>query len=164
MSVWDGVIELELKSGAKLELSQGKTLFWPKGAVEPIELPLTPMFMHADPDWRPDPKTIPANTRDLFGAVEKKGSPPGLYVTVYDGHVTMENEGGAVELGKGEAGFSGEVDIKPIRLTIQPLFQVRDIFPSPKDFTEKDAQGILQLIVDELGGPGKEKEFECEIR
>jgi len=75
VSVWDGVIELELKSGAKLELSEGKTLFWPKGAVEPIELPVTPMFMHADPDCRPDPKTIPANTKDLFGAVDKKGSP-----------------------------------------------------------------------------------------
>ncbi|MBW2343457.1 MAG: FecR domain-containing protein [Deltaproteobacteria bacterium] len=164
VSVWDGVIELELKSGAKLELSEGKTLFWPKGAVEPIELPVTPMFMHADPDWRPDPKTIPANTKDLFGAVDKTGSAPGLYVTVYDGHVTMENEGGAVELGKGEAGFSSEAAIKPIRLTIQPLFQVQDIIPFPKGFTEKDAQGILKLIVDELGEPGKKKEFECEIR
>jgi hypothetical protein len=164
VSVWDGVIELELKSGAKLELSEGKTLFWPKGAVEPIELPVTPMFMHADPDWRPDPKTIPADTKDLFGALDTKGSPPGLYVTVYDGHVTMENEGGAVELGKGEAGFSGEVTIKPIRLTIQPLFQVQDIFPFPKDFTQKDAQGILQSIVDEIGDADKKKEFECEIR
>ncbi|MBW1796893.1 MAG: FecR domain-containing protein [Deltaproteobacteria bacterium] len=164
VSVWDGVIELELKSGAKLELSEGKTLFWPKGAVEPIELPVTPMFMHADPDWRPDPKNIPVNTKDLFGAVDKKGSPPGLYVTVYDGHVTMENEGGTVELGKGEAGFSDKAAIKPIRLTIQPLFQVRDFIPFPKGFTEKDAQGILKLIVDELGEPGKKKEFECEIR
>jgi hypothetical protein len=164
MSVWDGVIELELKSGAKLELSEGKTLFWPKGALEPIEIPVTPMFMHADPDWRPDPKTIPANTKDLFGALDKKGSPPGLYVTVYDGHVTMENDGGAVELGKGEAGFSGEVDIKPIRLTIQPLFQVQDIFPFPKGFTQKDAQGLLQSIVDEIGDTGKKKGFECEIR
>jgi hypothetical protein len=164
VSVWDGVIELELKSGAKLELSEGKTLFWPKGAVEPIELLVVPMLMHADPDWRPDPKTVPANINDLFGAVDKKGSPPGLYVTVYDGHVTMENEGGAVELGKGEAGFSGELAIKPVRLTIQPLFQVQDIIPFPEGFTEKDAQAILKLIVDELGDTDKKKEFECEIR
>ncbi len=159
VSVWDGVIELELKSGAKLELSENKTLFWPKGAVEPIELPITPMIMQADPDWRPDPKTIPASPKDLFGTMK-----PGLYVTVYEGLVFMENEGGSTAIRMNESGHAGELAIKPIKLTFQPIFQVQDIFPFPEGFTQKDAQGILQSIVDDIGDKGKKKNFECEIR
>jgi len=160
--VWDGAVDVELKSGKKLPLEQGRTLFWPQGAAVPIRLPMTPVFMRGEGPWRPD--RFKVDLKALFGAATATGTPPGLYVSVYDGHVSMKNEGGVIELGKGQAGFCDRFIRMPVRLSAQPLFQVRDVFPRPGAFDEKDAGGILRHIVDESGGCCEKKGVECEIR
>ena len=160
--VWDGAIDVELKSGKKMPLEQGRTLFWPKGAAGPVYLPMAPLFMAGDGAWRPD--RFKVDLKGLFGETAKTGTPPGLYVSVYDGHVRMESEGGVIELGKGEAGFCDRFTHMPVRLSAQPLFQVRDVFPRPGAFKEEDAGGILQHIMDESGGCCEKKGVECEIR
>ncbi len=123
---------------------------------------MAPLFMAGDGAWRPD--RFKVDLKGLFGETTKTGTPPGLYVSVYDGHVRMESEGGVIELGKGEAGFCDRFTHMPVRLSAQPLFQVRDVFPRPGAFKEEDAGGILQHIMDESGGCCEKKGVECEIR
>ena len=148
VSVWDGVIELELKSGTKLKLSEGKTLFWPKGVTEPIELPDIPMLMQADPEWRPDKDKF--DIRDMLGDVKLKSILPGLYVTVGDGHVTVVNDVDTIELGRLESCLVQSLQKKILRLDFQE-WQVKDMDNLQKTI-QKGAIGIPR---------GKK---ECEIR
>jgi len=117
--------------------------------------------MRFNPELRPD--RIQVDMKNLFGTSERKARPPGLYVSVYDGHVTLENEKGSIDLGKGEAGFSDPQQLEITRLPQLPLFQVNDRFPSPK-MPDQNINNFSNFIVNEPGDSKKKKEIECEIR
>ncbi|MBU0987657.1 MAG: FecR family protein [Proteobacteria bacterium] len=155
LNVWDGTVELKPEKGKILVLNQDQAAYMPKDG-KPTLLPATPAFMLDNPAPRPDRLEI--DMQNLFGAKEIGTAPAGLYVSVYDGHVTLENDAGSIELGRDEAGYASSQDQHPERLDLQPLFQVEDLLPSPKGFDESVE---LQWNSD---NKWQEKDGECEIR
>ena len=158
--VWDGTIEVKPEVGRPLILAQNQAAFMSVGG-EPALLKAIPMFMRDILAPRPD--KVEVDMKNLFGSVDQKEARSGLYVTVYDGHVTLENEAGVIELGKGEAAYADPAQRELFRLEQPPIFQLQDRFPRPELFDE-NKQRILDFIVDEFGSPSEEKELECEIR
>jgi len=134
--VWDGAIEVNNKAGSQL-LKLNQTVFIRNQDVNPVVVPSPPIFMRSTPAPRPDKVDVPDN---LFTNNDQKKTDPGLYVSVYDGHVSMAtNQGGRIDLGKGEAAFTGtktQQQAVPIRLRAIPAFQANDAYPRPEAFSE----------------------------
>ncbi len=61
---------------------------------------------------RPDEVDIPGDT---FAVEQTHGDEPGLHVSVSDGHVVLTNDGGSIDLGRGEDGFVGGANVSPLR-------------------------------------------------
>lgn len=162
-NVWDGAIEIMLDTEelkGRLVVQEGQTAFWPVGATEPVLLPSMPVFMRDMDAPRPD-MDVPID--ELFGTGEGTGVPAGLYVSVYDGHVNVKNDAGAVDIGSGEAVYVKSRDMMPVRLEMIPSFQEFDRFPQPQELDEEQ-QRVFGVILDEFSGPIRDKEYECEIR
>jgi len=159
--VWEGAIELQMDHGF-LVIEQGQTTFLPLEGM-PIMLPEIPVFMRENPAPRPD--GLEVDIYNLFGAEKRTDNPPGLYVTVYDGHVTLENKAGtdSIELGRGEAGFINMLEQIPVRLEELPLFQIMDKFPRPNSYEER-VSGAKDNFLNDSGLKGEDKECDCEIR
>jgi hypothetical protein len=160
VNVWKGVVELKPEEGKGLLISRDQTGFLPDRG-EAFILPVTPLFIIENPALRPDGPKV--DMKNLFGAEDRDRAAAGLYVSVYEGHVTMENKSGSIDLGKGEAGYSDPMQVEIVRLARQPLFQVMDRFPMPDMFDEK-IDRIMEIIVDELGDGARDKGVECEIK
>ncbi len=158
--VWQGSIETKNNAGTT-EIKQNQIIFLAGMNAKPSFLKAVPDFMRFNPELRPD--KIQVDMKNMFGTSERSEKPPGLYVTVYDGHVTLENEKGSIDLGKGEAGYSDPQQLEITRLPQQPLFHINDRFPSPKMF-DRNIDNFSNLVIDDPGGAKKKKEFECEIR
>ncbi len=158
--VWQGAIETKNNAGTT-EIKKNQIIFLAGMNAKPSFLKAMPDFMRFNPELRPD--KIQVDMKNLFGTSERREKPPGLYVSVYDGHVTLENEKGSIDLGKGEAGYSDPQQLEITRLPQLPLFQVNDRIPSPKMFDQNN-NSFSNFIVNEPGGSKKKKEIECEIR
>jgi hypothetical protein len=157
--VWEESIEVQSIHGIMV-INQGQTLFLPDEG-DPVFLPTIPIFMRDNPVPRPDGEII--DMEELFGTNELKENPPGLYVSVYDGHVTVENEKGIVELGRNEAAYVDPLTKVPVRLEKIPSFQQYDRFPRPEMF-DKDRQGVMEFVVDGISGLEGQKDCTCEIQ
>lgn len=157
--VWEDAIEVQSIHGI-IVMNQDQTLFLPYEG-DPVFLPSVPVFMRETPVPRPDKEIIDMD--ELFGTMELKENPPGLYVSVYDGHVTVENEKGIVELGRNEAAYVDPQTRTPIRLEEIPDFQLYDRFPRPENF-DKFQQGVMEFVVDGIGGLEGQKDYNCEIQ
>lgn len=161
-NVWEGSIEIMLDTEemrGRLVLEEGRTAFWPAGATEPVLLPTIPVFMRDMDAPRPD---MDVPTDQLF-ETEDMPHAPGLYVTVYEGHVNVRNNAGDIDIGGGEAAYVQAQDVMPVRLSLVPSFQQFDGFPRPQELDEEQ-QRVLELILDEFSGSVRDKEYECEIR
>jgi hypothetical protein len=157
--VWDGSVDLEARSDGTLRLAAGQTGFVPAPTGPPVRLPALPAFMRLNPAPRPD--RVEVDEEALFGAVLWETFPPGLYVSVYDGHVSMENDAGALQLGRGEAGHAGPGTLT--RLERQPPFQVNDPVPRP-GMLEQGEGRVLESILEEFGLSPADRSFECEVQ
>lgn len=134
--VWDGAIELSNKTGTKL-LNTNETLFIRNFNAEPVVVPTLPLHMRSTPAPRPDKIKL---EEGLFSHDAQKNTRPGLYVSVYDGHVSLSSDQGPrIDLGKGEAAFAG-INVRnrppPVRLPALPAFQINDAYPRPESFSE----------------------------
>jgi hypothetical protein len=169
--VWDKQVVLHLPDppkgpGGEMVLGKNDPVFIPSDGRPPIHLPATPPTMQQDPQYRPDKLEIDLD--NLFRTQPLAGSPSGLYVTVYDGHVVLTNKAGQVDLGIGEAGYVESEDSQPIRLDGQPAFQTQDPLPRPGDLNET-TQRTLEFMIDEIAGasrtePGSPNAAECAIQ
>lgn len=160
VQVWEGSIELQMDSGTLL-IEEGQTVFVPVvGTPSLLQTSVIPSYIRENPAPRPD--ELEVDMDNLFGIEERIGNPPGLYVSVYDGHVTLENEAGSIELGGGEAGFVDMLGNTPARLSKQPLFQVMDTFPPPDNFEEYVSRPEDNFLNDS-GLKDEDKECNCEI-
>jgi hypothetical protein len=157
--VWDGGVMLESRSGGTLRLDVSQTGFVPVPAGPPALLPALPAFMRDNPAPRPD--RVKVDHEALFGAADWETFPPGLYVSVYDGHVTMSNAAGLLHLGRGEAGHAGPGTLT--RLRRQPPFQVNDPVPRP-EMLEQGGVLVLESILEEFGLSPVNRSFECEVQ
>ncbi len=165
--VWDEGIELHLPDppdgpGGAVFLGKNDPVFVPGDGGKPVHLPAIPVFMLQDPDYRPD-RLKDIDLDNLFATKVQDETLAGLYVNVYDGHVRLTTDIAGIDLGIGEAGYAGSRDGKPIRLAGQPLFLVDGPLPKPGKFDET-VRKVLEFMIEESGGPGGSREFECEIR
>ncbi len=141
------------------------TTFFERG---PLDVPLdragfigadgVPRILQSVPDFfrafgSPRPDGVEVDWLRLFASMDPAGA-NGLYVYVRDGHVYITSGGKTVDLGPGEAGYSG-ADGQAERIQPVPLFLRLDPFPIPELFTQSD-QPLLQLFGVTLGQPGQE--------
>ena len=154
--VWSGAIELKNNAGKQL-LNTNQTAFLNNINSMPVMLPRIPLFMRSTPAPRPDQVKVDA---EMFSQNEIKKTDPGLYVSVYEGHVSMSGkEGNRVDLGKGEAAFAGantQKQAAPIRLNSIPAFQANDAYPRPEAFNEN-----WETLFNDVTNTDENQDLEC---
>lgn len=115
-----------------------------------------PQFFLDEPSPRPD--GVPVNFTELFAAAGTGGTPRGFYVNVRDGRIELAGSTGSILLGPGDAGFLGEGQTSPVRLSQAPVFLSEDVYPAPENFDEQNVR-TLELL-NPGGSPG---DVICEL-
>ena len=161
LRVWEGEVSMQADQGPEVILGESQTALLGAGTFRPVILKVIPPVMRDNPAPRPD--TVPVDMDTLFDAQAQEGVPAGLYLSVYDGDVSIENEAGKIDIGKGESAWAAPDQSRLIRLAAQPLFLILDEFPSPVGFTQQQPL-IIKMFEQPASGPQKGKGFECEIR
>jgi hypothetical protein len=159
VNVWDGSIFVE-QPGRQTVVDAGQTAV----ISDRFEAPEVRPSADGDSDGLPTrPDQIDIDFDDLFGRSTMSSASPeaGLYVSVYDGHVSVENnsDGRSVDIGAGEAAFSGVSGVVQ-RLDRMPEFQINDTTPGPGDLSP-EIENSMQLIFD--GGSYSVNGLECSI-
>lgn len=159
--VWDGVITLQQQTQIT-EIKSGWSTFLRDSTSKLRVIHGVPRSMQNFDAPRPD--SVDIDHEQLFGTEESssKEPGPGLYVSVYDGHVAVENAQGQVtDIGAGEALValtSGQI----VRLPEIPAFQANDQIPSPKNYD----QGLLEMqeVLNQDATGGDQESLECSVR
>jgi len=160
VSVRDGNVVVIAEGGAEQVIPPGVTALlagWNAGIQL---LPQTPPLMLNIP--APAPEDIVVDVKTLFETALAPEGQPGLFISVYDGHIVMSNAGGELTLGKGEAGFVDPQTMVMVRLGVPPLFQLRDTIPSPQQlqkFLERFQSGLKPTVLQ----AGSQGDCQCEI-
>jgi len=156
ISVWEGEIAV-IRSSGEFTLNQGKAVFVQNEISVPIELPEIPEFIQQAPEPRPDKIDIDHDA--LFHSVKLEGWPPGLYVSVRDGHVNLIQiaTGLSIDLGKDEAGYVSTVDDTFIRIETIPGFEDNDPYFR---FIEEDSLPLYNLLSPDTLDTG----FQCVVQ
>jgi len=158
-SVWDGDAFIKMPSGV-YGIRNGEAFFLEAGTTQPVKMPVIPIFIKDNPAPRPDKLDI--NFNQLFDTIAMDTSKPGLYVTVREGHITLEQKGKVIDIAGGESGCAcisgpdGRPADGPVRLPGTPPFIKDDPYPTPLQFDE-NVQRIIELINDEAEG------LECRL-
>ncbi len=155
--VWKGEIVLQYDGGSQI-LAEGQAAFMRNSRSVPRLLPDLPRHLRGFGGApRPDKVII---TRDLFAKASPDGVPPGLYVSVRKGDVTVRGKDGSMALlGRGEASLTG-LDGKTRRLAFVPPFQKYDDTPLPEELTPR-----MRRMLDLFGVKGrKKKAFQCRLQ
>lgn len=154
--VWSGAIEMNNKRGTRL-LKTNQTVFVKNFNAVPVNLSNVPLFMRSSPAPRPDKVKVKDG---LFSTNQQKETDPGLYVSVYDGHVSLAtNQGQRVDIGKGEAAFAGsqiEQQVAPVRLRAIPAFQANDTYPRPESYSE-----TWENLFNDVTNTDENQDLEC---
>ena len=145
---WEGVVAVQVGQRS-LVVETGRAGVYNPAQDRLVLLDRVPQFFLDDTTPRPDKVEVDFN--NLFGA-QSDSSTPGLYAVVRDGHIELIGPAGAIDLGPGEAGFLGDGQSIPIRLTLTPPFLLNDPYPLPENFDEKTIR-LLDLLIPERG-PG----------
>ena len=133
VNVWDGSVAI-LQPDRETIVSSGNSALVQSPYDEPSVAPSNKRDLQNIPS-RPD--SLDVDFEQLFGQSPMSSSDPdaGLYVSVYDGHVSVENDTSErVDIGAGESAFSG-VSGNVIRLDQIPDFQINDSIPAPDEIT-----------------------------
>lgn len=113
LAVWLGSIQVEGSGLSALQvLNAGQALLITPGGVFPVPVPQLDIT-------RPD--TIQVPLQQLFGTGSVSESQEGLFVFVREGHLEVASAGGVLQLGRGEAGFTG-LNGEMIRPVVIPRF------------------------------------------
>lgn len=150
-SVWSGAITLDEKT-----LNTGQSAFVKNASTPAILLPAIPAFFRDNPV--PKPNEVEVDDID-FSQAESQDVPPGLYVSVTEGEVTVKSEhtNESVNISKGEAAFADALGQQVKQLPAIPAFQKFDIYPTPDKFKA----GSLNIG---RGVLGDEEGLVCEIQ
>ena len=86
----------------------------------------------------PQPDKIKTDDVD-FSAPAEQDAPPGLYVSVTDGEVTLQSDNSTQKqvIKKGQAAFTDINGVQVKALSVIPTFQKLDVFPTPNNFEPK---------------------------
>lgn len=140
-NVWDGAIAM-----GEQVLSKGEAGFKLNKTSKPIVLPEVPSFFKDNAV--PKPNDIEVNENELFTQVDAEEAPPGLYVSVTEGEVSVKGVvGGQLTLKAGEAGFTDVLGREVVPLPTIPAFQKFDSYPVP----DAPAPGVMELKAGTIG-------------
>lgn len=145
-NVWQGSITM----GATVVFA-GKAAFIKNLNIPAVILPIVPDVFKKN--TVPKPNTIEVEDTGFADA------PPGLYVSVTDGEVTLQSDSNnqKTTIGKGQAAFAAPKGAMVKPLARIPAFQKFDAYPTPKSFKPKAAR---------IGGGAigtDTKDLNCEI-
>ena len=149
-SVWNGTITLDDRI-----LDIGQTAFVKSASATPVLLPKTPDFFKNNPVPKPDEIDV----EDIeFTQAELQDVPPGLYVSVTEGEVSVQSDktNQAISITKGQAVFADALGQQVKQLPSIPVFQKLDSYPTPDKVTANSVNigGVL----------GDEEGLVCEVQ
>ena len=155
VSVWEGSITITQDSGEYV-LNEEKVVFIPNAETEPVSLDELPGFMLENPAPRPD--KVPLDNEVYFGTINLIDWPPGLYVDVEEGHITIvqNDTGDELELADHEAAYASYDDKIMVRLEWRPPFLLDDPY---LDTINESFLPLYELLNDTTDMD----EFECKI-
>ena len=129
--VWDGEITVKPTAASPgmpsplQVLAVNQTLLLPGANSLPDRLPAPPPAITQNPAPRPDQVDIDFD--NLFGTIAQSDYPPGLFVNVIEGHVTLDTEDGQhIDLGADEAATVDQADKQLVRLELAPTVLLHD--------------------------------------
>ncbi len=143
--VWQGEITLQNASGV-FALGTDQATCIPADSSTPALLAEVPHFMQDNPTPRPD--TVPVDLDKLFTARAPQEARPGLYVSVDEGHILIEQGDRTLNIGGGESAYADPVSGVPVRIIGEPPVIRLDPYPRPRTFDPANAPVIG------LGPPG----------
>jgi len=151
VNVWAGSVTV----GDKI-INTGKAAFIKNLATPPVILPNIPKVFKENKV--PQPDKIKMEDVD-FSAPAEQDAPPGLYVSVTDGEVTLQSDNSDQQqvIKKGQAAFTDVKGAQVKALPTIPTFQKLDVVPTPKNFKPS-------AISLGSGNLGKDDEVSCEIK
>ncbi len=157
LAVWDGAVVLKMAFG-DVVIEQNRAVFVPNGATRPIPVPAIPLRLEGP---RPDrPESTDPGMEEPFAAVELKQPEEGLFVTVFEGDVVVEDEaGGRVHLGELEVGYVGARTRQAVRVRIPPRLVAT---PSPALFDDPAIRNLFRLF--NAPGEAPQGEFQCTLQ
>ena len=151
--VWDGKIRLRTQNDA-FNVAKGKAIFLANPVSKPINLPKVPQFMLDNPFPRPD--NVMADPNKMFPKQPPpQDTQPGLYVSVYDGEVAVEDK----ILRRGDVSFTDPSAKVTKKLPRAPEFMRTDPFPKPSDFKPS-----VYRLLNAIDKPQDQDGFECEVQ
>jgi len=119
-------------------------------------LEVVPSFFTDETAPRPDQVKIDFDR--LFALTTFTDAPPGLYVGVRDGNVTLFGPDGFIDLGPLESGLLADGSIRPVRFDNLPAFLFNDPFPTP------DIPGAKVRLLPLIGLGSEAGSTACEVR
>lgn len=150
--VWDGTIDFDGQV-----IPKGSSAFKANQSAQPIVLPTVPDFFKNNPVPKPD--SFEVDEKLLFSKVDTEEAPPGLYVSVTDGNVRLENRSGQkLDLKAGQSGYADVLGRQASRLPAVPVFQKFDAYPLPN----VPNPAVINLNAATIGGD--ESGMICEIK
>ena len=150
--VWDGSISI-----GEQVVPKGKAAYQADENATPVMLPAVPDFFKNNAVPKPD--SFDVDETKLFSTIDTEEAPPGLYVTVTGGHVSVENKSGIkLELKAGMSGFTDVLGRQANHLASAPVFQRFDAYPLP----DVPNPAIININTSTIGG--EESGMVCEIQ
>lgn len=149
--VWDGTITLDNQI-----LDKGQVAFVKNATATPVLLQKIPDFFKNNPVPKPDEVEVD----DIeFAQVDTQDIPPGLYVSVTEGEVTVKSDqtNQFISIAKGQAGFADTTGRQLKQLPAIPVFQKLDIYPTP-DKLRANAVNLGRGVLDDEDG------LVCEVK
>lgn len=150
--VWDGAIDF----GGEV-IPTGKAAFKSNRSAPPEVLPGVPDFFKNNPV--PKPGDFKVDEKLLFSKIDAEEAPPGLYVSVTEGNVTLENRSGQkLDLSAGQSGFADVLGRQAKQLSQVPVFQKFDVYPTP----DVPNPAMININVNAIGND--DSGMVCEIK
>lgn len=101
--VWAGEVVMVSPGGSFVVALQQAAII-ARDSGKPVRILVIPPAITDNDTPRPD--SIPLDMEKLFGTESDAGDPPGVYVTVHDGHVVLSMDDKSLDLFQGDTGFS----------------------------------------------------------
>jgi hypothetical protein len=152
-----GTITMALPGGQEIEVPAGLAGLLDPKTASPQVLKSLPAGVSLG-DTAPLPGTIRIDFKSLFSVTSASEVPPGLYVAVTSGNVSIQGGEGVIDLGPSEAAALLQGQGRPVRLQAVPVFILNDPVPRP------DAAGNSGRMLPLLGIGPDAGAAACEVR
>ncbi|MBL8472033.1 MAG: FecR domain-containing protein [Rhodocyclaceae bacterium] len=144
VGTWQGTVEVSTETGSQLVNVSEVALVVSRDQLPRLLQSLPAVLRNIQ---APRPDRVPVNIEQLFGSGGSGDDQPGLYVWVRDGHVTVDQDGQHLDLGRDESLFAGGGQMS--RLALTPVFMQLDQIPKPGDVQQGGS--ILPMLRNNSG-------------